>query len=184
LGLGYACIQIGTPSDRGPSTTPPVHRQPCSCRVRTTMSSRTGPVPALRSRTGLIYGSAASSKTMSPTSMAGLIRRISTTCGFMRPVPATRRRVPDSAPCSARLPTDGVHPEGSNRTGPGKHAPSSGGVRSSRKQTGRVSPSARVPVHRPSVGRRQGGQSPILIRDGRSELQSKTGKRSFRSARY
>ena len=33
-----------------------------------------------------MYGSAASSKTMSPASIAGLIRGISTTRGYMRPV--------------------------------------------------------------------------------------------------
>ena len=57
------------------------------------------------------------------------------------------RLVPDSARYSARLPTDGVHPEGRNSTGPAKDAPSSGGVRSSRKQTGRLSPRV-FDVHR------------------------------------
>ena len=37
-------------------------------------------------RTGLMYGSAASSKIMSPASIAGLIGGISTTRGYMRPV--------------------------------------------------------------------------------------------------
>jgi hypothetical protein len=41
-----------------------------------------------RIRTGLIYRPVASSKAMSPALMAGLIRGISTICGFMRPVPA------------------------------------------------------------------------------------------------
>jgi hypothetical protein len=40
----------------------------------------------LTPRTGLIYGSAASRKTMSSASMADLIGGISTTCGLIRPV--------------------------------------------------------------------------------------------------
>jgi hypothetical protein len=62
------------------------------------------------------------------------------------PLLLPERHAPDLAPCSATLPTDGVHPKGRNNTGPAKHALWSGVVRSSTTQTDRVSPSGRVPV--------------------------------------
>ena len=119
LRLGHAYIQIRTPIDGGPSSTPQRHRQPCFCSVSTAMSSSTGPVPALRS----CY--------QGGTHWMAL-------------------RVTQRFPQMGFIQKAGIIPALPNML-------SSGVVRSSRTQTDRVSPSGRVPAHRPSQGPRSRG---------------------------